>query len=335
MSEPGLGPGGQPGPMGMGAGGLRAYAELVEAGELRARVRALLHPAPIGSTFEAFRAGLDAIELPPALDPRWFDVIGVKLFADGVPPLRTGWMHDEYLGDGGFGGLVVAGESDAERVAELERMVAYAHNLGHQVGVHVTGDRGIDTVVEAFAKACRAHPRTDPRHYVIHGDFVTKQALTTCARYGFGINMNPTIKWTIADLEEEIVGPQRAAYEWPYRTALDAGVHVASGSDAPVTEPDWRQGVATMILRKSKATGRISGPDQTITLQQALRTYTTAGAWQDFAETWKGTLEIGKTADLCALPTNLLTTDPHDIPTIPITTTVLNGTITHHTDPTD
>ncbi|NED01545.1 amidohydrolase family protein, partial [Streptomyces sp. SID6648] len=79
------------------------------------------------------------------------------------------------------------------------------------------------------------------------------------------------------------VGPDRAAYAWPYRAALDAGVRVTSGSDAPVTFPDWRQGVATMMLRESKAAGRVSGPEQRIGLAEAIRTYTIDAAWQDFA----------------------------------------------------
>ncbi|MER6983601.1 amidohydrolase family protein, partial [Streptomyces carpinensis] len=219
--------------------------------------------------------------------------------------------------------------TDDERVAEIREMVRHAHAAGYQVGVHVTGDRGIDTVVDAFAAATDAHPRPDARHYVIHGDFLTPRSMERLAEHGFGANMNPTIKWTIADLEEELVGPERAAYEWPYRDAIDAGVTVASSSDAPVTLPDWRQGIATMLLRESKASGRVSGPDQRITLAEALRTYTANGAWQDFADDWKGTLEAGKVADLCVLGGDLLTADPHDIPGLPVTLTVFGGEIVH------
>ena len=104
---------------------------------------------------------------------------------------------------------------------------------------------------------------------------------------------------------------------------------VASGSDAPVTYPDWRQGVATMILRESQASGRVSGPGQRITLAEALRTYTINGARQDFAEDWKGSLEVGKIADLCVLDRDLLTIDPHDIPTARVLMTVLGGQIVH------
>jgi predicted amidohydrolase YtcJ len=84
-----------------------------------------------------------------------------------------------------------------------------------------------------------------------------------------------------------------------------------------------------MVLRESKASGRVSGPDQRITLIEALRTYTTAAARQDFAETWKGSLEPGKVADLCVLDGDLLTMDPHDIPDVAVLLTLVDGRPVH------
>jgi predicted amidohydrolase YtcJ len=326
FTEPGIGPAGDSGVA--GAAAWDVLRDLAGTGQLRARVSVLLLPAGTPASFEAFRAGLNQLALAPAPDPRMLNIIGVKILADGVPPQKTAWMSQEYAG-GGFGALCVAGETDQERAAELRQMIIHAHAAGYQVGVHASGDRTIDTVVGAFADAVRAVPRPDPRHCVIHGDSITPASLAICAEMGFGINMNPTIKWTVADMIEEFLGPHRAAREWPYREAIDAGVTVASGSDAPVTYPDWRQGVATMILRESKASGRVSGADQRITLAEALRTYTINGAWQDFAEDWKGSLEAGKVADLCVLDRDLLSTDPHEIPTARVLMTVLGGQIIH------
>lgn len=324
LTEPGLGPGGNQGIMGMGENGLHAYRDLLLAEELRVRLSALLYVDETGNSFETFKRGLDSFVPPKSPDERFYKVIGVKLFADGIPPQKTAWMHDEYLG-GGFGDLVVGGDDNEERTRELQKMVAYAHSLGHQVGTHVTGDRGIDTVVEAYARAVREAPRGDSRHYVIHGDFITAHALRICQEEGFGANFNPNIKWTIADLEREMVGEERSAYEWPYRSAIDAGVTVSSSSDSPVTEPDWRQGVATMILREAKANGEVSGPAERITLAEAIRTYTINPAWQDFAEDWKGSLEVGKVADLCVLEQDLEAIDPHEIADVDVAMTVIDG----------
>jgi predicted amidohydrolase YtcJ len=331
-TEPGLGPGGDGIMRGaLGSQTLDVYRRLLADGELTARVGVLLLPTGMASTAEEFARTLDALDASGergGTDPRRLAVHGVKIFADGIVPNRTAWMHEPYLG-GGCGSLCVGGETDAERVAEIGAMIRHAHTAGHQVGVHVTGDRAGDTVAEAFAEAVTGHPRPDARHYVIHGDFLTPHSMKLLAEHGLGANMNPTIKWTVADMEEEFVGAERAAYAWPYRDALDAGVRVASGSDAPVTHPDWRQGVATMVLRESKAAGRVSGPEQRIGLAEALRTYTIDAAWQDFADDWKGSLEPGKAADLCVLDGDLLAADPHDIPDMPVVMTVMDGRVVH------
>ena len=87
-----------------------------------------------------------------------------------------------------------------------------------------------------------------------------------------------------------------------------------------------------MMLREAKADGVVSGPEQCIGLIDALRTYTINAAWQDRAETWKGSLEVGKVADLCVLGGDLLSADPHDIPTMPVRMTVFDGRIVHESD---
>ncbi|MFB8045368.1 amidohydrolase [Streptomyces hydrogenans] len=332
-TEPGLGPGGDGIMRGaLGTETLEVYRRLLADGELTARVGVLLLPTGMAGTAEEFARTLDDLDVAGEDDPRRLAIHGVKVFADGIVPNKTAWMHEPYVG-GGCGSLCVGGDLDDDRIAEIGAMIRHAHAAGHQLGVHATGDRAIDTVTDAFAAAAAAHPRDDARHYVIHGDFLTPHAMKVLAAHDYGVNMNPTIKWTVADMEEEFVGAGRAAYAWPYRDALDAGVRVASGSDAPVTHPDWRQGVATMVLRESKAAGRVSGPEQRIALAEAIRTYTIDAAWQDFADDWKGSLETGKVADLCVVEGDLLGADPHTIPDMPVVLTVLDGRVVYEARP--
>ncbi|MEH0553904.1 amidohydrolase [Streptomyces sp. B21-101] len=328
-TEPGLGPGGA----GSFFGGLStdnwtAYADLASSGELEARVSVLLLPAPMGGSADDVRKGLAELRRPESADPRLLNAIGVKIFADGVPPNRTAWMNEPYSG-GGHGALCVHGDTPALRSGELREMIRVAHEAGFQLGVHVTGDRAIDEVVDAFVAANAAVPRPDARHYVIHGDFVGARSLARLAAHGYGVNMNPAIKWTISDLMDEVVGPERSAYQWPVRSAVEAGVLVCASSDAPITEPDWRQGVSAMLLRESKASGRPSGPEQCVPLAEALRAYTAHPARQDFAEEWKGSIEVGKVADLCVLDRPLLDRDPHTVTEAEVDLTVFDGRIVH------
>ncbi|OAH13587.1 amidohydrolase [Streptomyces jeddahensis] len=328
-TEPGLGPGGT----GTLFGGLStdnwtAYADLAATGGLQARVSVLLLPAPMGGSADDVRKGLAELRRPDSADPRLLHAIGVKIFADGVPPNRTAWMKEPYA-DGGHGALCVHGDTPALQVDELREMIRVAHEAGFQLGVHVTGDRAIDTVVDAFVAADAAAPRPHARHYVIHGDFIGAGSLAKLAAHGYGVNMNPAIKWTISDLMDEVVGPARSAYQWPVRSAFEAGIPVCASSDAPITEPDWRQGVAAMMLRESKASGRRSGPEQCVGLAEALRAYTINPARQDFAEDWKGSIEVGKVADLCVLDRPLLGLDPHGITDIAVDLTVFDGQVVH------
>jgi predicted amidohydrolase YtcJ len=331
-TEPGLGPGGTTSLFGgLSTDNWTAYAQLAEENALDARISVLLLPAPMGGSADDVRKGLAELRRPASADERLLRAIGVKIFADGVPPNRTAWMNEPYA-DGGHGALCVHGDTPALQAGELREMIRVAHEAGYQLGVHVTGDRAIDEVVDAFVAAHEAAPRPQARHYVIHGDFVGPASLAKLAAHGYGVNMNPGIKWTISDLMDEVVGPERSAYQWPVRSALDAGVTVCASSDAPITQPDWRQGVAAMMLRESKASGRASGPEQCVPLADALRAYTVNPARQDFAEEWKGSIEVGKVADLCVLDRPLLERDPHDITDVQVDLTVFDGRVVHERD---
>ena len=107
-------------------------------------------------------------------------------------------MSKEYVG-GGNGSLVIPGASDEERVRELESMIRFAHAHGFQVGIHCIGDLAIDAAIGGFVKAETEDPR-GLRHYVMHVDFITPEQAATVAEHGFGVNITPTLPWTISDM---------------------------------------------------------------------------------------------------------------------------------------
>lgn len=327
FTEPGLGPGGE-GLLGGALGGaaIEAYENLAEAGELHARVSALLLPIGMG---ESAHSLVDRVQeqrraLRP-VDPKRFTVIGVKLFADGVPPNETSLMYEPYGKARKHGALCVHGESLAMQEAELRRAISQVHELGLQAGVHVTGDHAIDITVSAFVDAQLAHPRDDARHYVIHGDFISDERLADLAAHGFGVNMNPGIKSQISDLMDEIVGEELSARHWPARSASELGATLCASSDAPIVQPDWLAGITGMMTRVSKATGKVSGPDQCVDFATALRAYTINAARQSFAEDWRGSLEPGKVADLVVLDTDPMSVEPADFADIKVDLTVIDG----------
>lgn len=303
---------------------LGLYDELA-CGGLPVRVTALLDA---GSSPDTMRVAVDAARVRLRADPRLLALAGVKIFGDGVPTFaRTAWVYEPY-DDGSHGAMTIAGANPAAQVAALGQMVDLAHRAGLQVGTHACGDATVDAVVAAYQAVQRRSRRPDLRHYVIHGDLVTRAALRTMARDGIPVNMNSEIKFMIDRVLSPVLGDSRTDRHWPYADALRAGVRVATGSDAPVVDPDWRRGVAQMVTRQGSA-GSVSGPEQRITLTDALATYTTGPAWQDRAEHWKGIVAVGRAADLCLLGADLYDVDPHDIPQVPVAATVMGGRVTH------
>ena len=312
---------------GLSAADLVIYSNIAsQVNALKVRVNGMLKAGVSTGTLKAALEEWRPLKSP---DTAWLQLSAVKIMGDGIPTSnKTAWLNEPYE-SGGNGSLLVEGETDQDRIRQLREMIAMIHDTGLQAGIHVTGSRSIDETVAACAEAQANNPRPDPRHYLIHADLVSETTLARMAALGIGANFNPEIKHLIADSQVASIGPVRAAYEWPYRSAFDAGTTTASSSDAPVTEGNWLQGIATCMDRRGKQTGEISGPAQRISLDEAIRTYTIAGAWQDHAEHFKGSLEVGKVADFCVLDGRLSSSSTADLPTTKVALTAIDGRIAH------
>ncbi len=333
-TEPGLGPGEDDGPSGcFGSDALRDYADLAAEGLLTARVTALMLFGELdgASSRAGLAEGLRSFT-PPADVPGRFRVAGVKIFADGIPPMRTAWTEEPY-DDGTHGGLLVEGADAGEREAALVAMIEAAHAAGHQIGVHATGSRTTRVVAEALAavlaqQSGQTTTEHAGRHYVIHGDLLHPGTIATMAAAGIGLNTQAGIPVATEDMLTAALGPGVLPHAWPLRDALAAGVPLCLSSDAPVLTPDWRAGVAAAVTRRG-LDGGVRGEAQRLATAQALRAYTITPAWQDGAETWKGSLEPGKVADLCVLEADPLEIEPEALPQVPVRLTVLGGTVVH------
>ena len=309
---------------GLDADRLRIYTDLLNKEKLTVRINAMIMG---GNSLENLEAVLNHVGTATGFGNEWLRISGLKLLADGIPPSRTAYMYDDYIG-GGHGKLLVEGKTDEERYKTLIEMIKYGSSHGFQIGIHVTGDRGIDACVDGFIAALKEHP-WDARHYIIHSDFATPECLERMAEYNVGASVQSSIKWTIGNLMIDIVGEEKTAYHWPLKTMFDKGVKVANGSDASVTYPDWRQGVESAVLRKDKATGEVIGAEQCINIEQAIRSYTINGAWQDHQDHIRGSIEAGKLADFTIIGENILSIDPDRIHSIPVLYTIVGGKIVY------
>jgi predicted amidohydrolase YtcJ len=201
FTDAALGPGGNEFSGGLlGERCIEAYKGLHDARELTARVTIGLLMGQYGSiSHEDLRTGLETIQLPGELDEIWLRIPTVKVFADGIPHTKTAWMWEPYLG-GGYGALCVPGANDDERYEELMKIIRLAHDRGYQLAIHVVGDRASDAAVDGIVQAMRENPRGDPRHYLLHGDFMSPECARRMRMNRIGLSIQPYLKGQFVDI---------------------------------------------------------------------------------------------------------------------------------------
>lgn len=323
-TEPGIGPGEDAGPTGsFGREVLDVYRELAAEGLLRSRVTLLLLFGLIDgpSTVDDIVRGIREADTSSPNDDL-LHIPGIKIFGDGIPPMRNAYIHGTYI-DGTHGALLIDGEDDGEREANLRLAIRTAHEAGLQVAVHATGDHTIDVVCDAVREA-QGGGSSDLRHYLVHADMVSESAAAALAAHDMGATVQAGIASFAGEWADSAFEPSLEPGEpepWTGRRLLDAGVNITLSSDSPILSPDWRTEVA--------AADRLLGEsdDPRARMHELLRRYTAVPAWQDHAESWKGTLEAGKIADLV-----VLSSDPDDVgaaglPDVAIELTFLGGEV--------
>lgn len=304
LTEPGLGPA-SPGLLD-GAGSTAALGllgDLALASELSMRINVLMLFAGTGGADahaikDGLSSGLADAYTSRGVDPHQLRIAGVKVFADGIPRSGTAWMSEPYGPACSHGSLVIRGKDDAEKVAELNRILALIDDAGLQAGVHATGDAATAAAVDALASLAATSRN---RHYIIHGSFSGHETLKKMADHGIGYSTNPLIRAEAGDAMRRVLGEERFAQHQPLRSALDAGVQFNLASDAPVTSTDWRHTIVAAVRRSTRTRpGSPSDPER-LTGLEALTAMTVQPAWQDRAEHFKGALIPGRAADLCLL----------------------------------
>ncbi|UKA48389.1 amidohydrolase [Arthrobacter sp. FW305-123] len=311
LTDPGLGPACAGLMDGAGStAALELLGDLAEAKQLSLRINVLMLFAGTGGAnsraVEAgLRSGLSAAYLDRGISPEQLRIAGVKIFADGIPRSGTAWMSEPYGKACTHGSLVIQGATEAQRVAELHKILKLINDAGLQAGVHATGDAATAAAVQAIIAAgdggSRDSGRSENRHYIIHGAFGNPETLHTMASQGIGYSTNPLIRQEAGDIMRQVLGEDRFSKHQPLQSALGAGVRLNLASDAPVTSADWRRTVVAAVRRGTRSQPGNPRDPERIGGLQALMAMTVNAAWQDHAEHFKGALTPGMTADLCLL----------------------------------
>jgi predicted amidohydrolase YtcJ len=193
---------------------------------------------------------------------------------------------------------------------DFEALFVDYHRRGFCVAVHVQGERAIDRVLDAVAASLKAHPREDHRHRLEHGALITKAQLLRAKALGVTVSFFVDHLYFYGEQLEQLVGAARLDRYMPLRSALEAGHRISIHTDNPATPIDPWRAIRTAITRTPRGGVEAIGPDQTLTVEEALLTVTRDAAWQLGMENEIGTLEVGKRADCIVLSENPLTLEP-------------------------
>jgi len=247
-----------------------------------------------------------------------------KLVADGSIQGYTGYLSDPYA--------VPPGDDPSDRGypriqrADLIEKVKRYHAAGLQIAVHGNGDASIDDILDAYAAAQRAHPRRDARHIIIHAQMTRDDQLDRMAAQGIVPSFFSLHTFYWGDRHRQIfMGEKRAARMSPAKSALDRNIRFTIHADTPVVPMEPLRLIWAAVNRKTRS-GFTLGSAERIDVQEALRAVTIDAAFQHHEERDKGSLEVGKLADLVILSKSPLD-NPEQIDEIAVTRTIVGGRI--------
>ncbi|MDH4108169.1 MAG: amidohydrolase [Gammaproteobacteria bacterium] len=241
----------------------------------------------------------------------------IKIFVDGGFTGPAAYTREPYKGEDSYRGKL------SLEPEELRRIIRGANAAGWQLGIHAIGDAAIELAVDELALALDASPRADHRHYLNHFTVMPPPAtMETMAGYGIAISQQPNFTYTVEGRYVDYLDGNRLEHNNPLRTPISHGIHVAISSDILPIGP--MVGVYAAVTRKGMS-GRVYAADEALTLQEALRAYTWGGAWLNFDEDRKGTIQPGRVADLVVLDRDIMQAPAEGLLDVRVDQTWLGG----------
>jgi hypothetical protein len=292
------------------------YKELAAAGKLRTRLYVMASGLRTMQALGRPETGLGG---------GWLDVRAVKLYADGALGSRGAALIEPYSDDPGNRGLLVTPPEELLGSARF----ALAH--GFQAGTHAIGDRANRIVLDAYEKAFGERPEVkDPRFRIEHAQILDAADIPRFGRLGVlasmqGIHCPSDRPWAPKRLGDARVA--EGGYVW--RKLLQSGARILNGTDAPVEDVSAIQNFHATVTRAG-ADGQPPGgfdPDQKLGRAEALRTMTLDAAYGSFAERERGSIEVGKRADLVVLSQDILSVPEDALMKTEVIATIVGGRV--------
>ena len=249
----------------------------------------------------------------------WLKFGPVKIFADGSLIGRTAAMFEDFENEPGNNGYFQMEE------AKLHSLIIKAHRSGWQVATHAIGDRAVSSVLDAYTEAQRLLPRTDARHRIEHCGMCRAEDVVRIAELGVIPVPQGRFINEIGDGMLRAIG-ERAPDCYRQRSFLEAGVVLPGSSDRPVVQGAPLLGIADMVNQRTDSDQPFN-PHEAISPDEAIRSFTLHSAYAAFDERDKGSIEVGKLADMTVLSEDITTIDPAGIAETAVEATMVGGSV--------
>lgn len=291
-----------------------SYREMESNGELTVRVYEQANFTNVSSLSAFVETGNNT-----GNGTECFRIGPLKMLGDGALGARTAYLTKPYADAPDTRGLSVFTPE------AFDEMIGYANAQGMQVAVHCIGDACLDLVLNSMEKALAAHPREDHRHGIVHCQITRPDQLERIAKLSLHVYAQSIFLDYDLHIVEDRVGKELAESSYSWKTLMEKGVSISNGSDCPVEMPNVMGGIQCAVTRCDLAGNGPYLPGEAFTIQQALDSFTKAGAKASFEESVKGQILPGMLADFVVLGENLFEAEPNKLKEIPILSTYLGG----------
>ena len=295
---------------------IRVYQQLLAADELNVRISARI-PLPqwrrLGDAGILTNFGNEKLRLA-----------GLKSFSDGSLGSTTAWFYEPYTDAPCSCGLPSDEFADPEQAYNNMRD---ADAAGLQIAVHAIGDRANAVVLDMWERLSRENGPRDRRARIEHAQHLRVEDIQRFSRLNVIASVQPYHCIDDARWADKRIGKERAKTTYAFRSLIDAGAVVAFGSDWWVAPIDPLLGIYAAVTRKPFEGGNFSSwvPEQCVSVEEAVRAYTSQAAYASGEEEIKGTLEPGKLADVVVISEDIFSIDPDSIRNAKVDLTILDG----------
>lgn len=322
---------------GEGPEGFRAYQSLHAAGELTVR-STVTYLIQAQGTRAQVRSEIERIPFITGWGDDWLRTGTLKTVVDGGILIGTAYLREPYGAHTQIYGFVDPNFRGVLSVPpeNLVEMAQTAAELGWQMTSHTTGGGATDLLLDAYEAADRVTPIAGRRFTVTHGNFPNPAAIARARKLGVAFDIQPFWLYLDGPAIQDVFGSARMKDFQPLRDLFDAGIVVGGGSDHMIRF-DPRQatnpyhpflGMWIAVTRKM-VDGKVLNPEQRISRMEALKMWTWNGAYLMFAEKEKGSIEVGKLADLAVISKDYANCPEDEIKDIEALRTVVGGKVVY------